>query len=633
MLERITHLQIGDRRVGPGEPTYIIVEAGINHNGSPRIARQLIDAAADAGADAIKFQKRDLRMQYSPELLANLAEADKELQFLVPFLEEAELSDEVFRSLAKHARERGLEFLCTPWDEASADFLEALEVPAYKVSSADLTNIFLLEHLVTTGKPLILSTGMSRWQEIEYAANFLREHDVQFAFLHCQSTYPAAFKDVNLRFMRRLAELGVPVGYSGHERGIAVSTVAAALGACIIERHITLDRTMPGPDHAASLEPPGLQKQVRDIRNMEAALGSQQRPLSRGEVLNRHALRKSLVAAQNIPAGTVITREMLAALGPGSGISPQRYQELVGKKAPRDIPQGEQFHESDITGATPQQISAAFPRRWGPVVRYRDAAALAQWQPDVLEFHLTDTDLEHFPQDLGQFEPELIVHAPEYRHGQLLDLCSTDESVRQAGLELIADTCEAARRLAEHFPNQDGPVKVIVHAGGMSFDGPLDDNTELIENLARSMAVLRREQGVELLLENLPPFPWYFGGQWYGNVFMDPQEIADFCQAHGGRICFDLSHATLWCNHVGADILEYIRTIKPWIAHLHIADSSGVDGEALQIGEGETDFVTVMAELADVDAALIPEVWLGHQLGGEPFLVALQRLAGAIETD
>ncbi len=630
MSERITHIQIGSRRVGPDEPVYIIAEAGINHNGNPQIARQLIAAAADAGADAIKFQKRDLRLQYSPELLEDLTEADKELQFLIPFLEEAELSDEIFRRLAEYARACGLEFLCTPWDEASVDFLESLEVPAYKIASPDLTNIFLLEHLAATGKPLILSTGMSRWEEIEHTVNFLRQRGVQFALLHCQSTYPAPFKDVNLRFMRRLAELGVPIGYSGHERGIAVSTVAAALGACIIERHITLDRSMPGPDHAASLEPQGLGKQVRDIRNMEAALGGPDRPLSRGEIVNRHALRKSLVAAQDIPGGAEITREMLTALGPGSGISPQRYPELVGHSVPREIRKGEQFRESDITGVTPQQVSAVFPRRWGPVVRYRDAAALAQWQPDVMEFHLTDQDLEHFPEDLGQFEPELIVHAPEYRHGQLLDLCSTDELARQAGIELIADTCEVARRLAEHFPNQTGPVKIVAHTGGMSFDGFLDDNIALYDNLAQAMELLRHEEGVELLLENLPPFPWYFGGQWYGNVFMDPQEIADFCQAHGGRICFDLSHATLWCNHVGGVITEYIQTVKPWITHLHIADSSGVDGEALQIGEGETDFVAVMAELADVDAALIPEVWLGHQQDGESFLVALQRLVEAI---
>ncbi|MCK4322972.1 MAG: N-acetylneuraminate synthase family protein [Armatimonadetes bacterium] len=627
MTNTTPYIQIGDRRVGPGEPTYIIAEAGINHNGNPETARKLIEVAVEAGVDAIKFQKRDLRCQYAPELFSDLADADKELQYLIPFLEQAELPDHVVRNLAEEARQQGLEFLCTPWDEASVDFLESLDMPAYKISSPDLTNLFLLEHAVATGKPLIISTGMSRWEEIVATVQFLKDRDVEFALLHCQSTYPAAFRDIHLRAMERLAQFGVPVGYSGHERGIAISTVAAALGACIIERHITLDRTMRGPDHAASIEPQGIAKQVRDIRLMEQALGKRERPLARGEIINRHALRKSLVAVEDIPAGTVITREMLTARGPGSGVNPQRYPEVIGRPAPRNIRQGEQLREWDTTGITPDQVIAQFPGCWGLVVRYRDAERFAHWEPNLLEFHLTDQDLDNLPEQLGEFESELAVHAPEYYHGELLDLCSSDESVCQAGLSLVAKTCEVARQLVRHFPNQTEPVKVIVHAGGMSYEEPLADNSALIARLASSMEVLRREEGVELLLENLPPFPWYFGGQWYGNAFIDATEIADFCQTYGGRICFDLSHAFLSCNHTGADIIDFIKTVKPWIAHLHIADSSGTDGEALQIGTGETDFSAVMTELADVDAAIIPEIWFGHQRDGEPFLIALQRLS------
>ncbi len=627
MGSTVPYIQIGNRRVGPGEPTYIIAEAGINHNGNPETARELIAVAAKAGADAIKFQKRDLRCQYAPELFSDLVNADKELQYLIPFLEEAELPDHVFCDLAEEARQQGLEFLCTPWDEASVDFLETLDMPAYKISSPDLTNLFLLERVAATGKPLIVSTGMSRWEEIVTTVQFLKDRGVQFALLHCQSTYPAAFRDIHLRAMERLRQFNVPVGYSGHERGIAVSTVAVALGACIIERHITLDRTMRGPDHAASLEPQGIAKQVRDIRLIEQALGKRERPLARGEIINRHALRKSLAAAVDIPAGTIITKEMLTALGPGSGVNPQRYPQLIGRPAQRNLRQGEQLREWDITGIAPDQVVAQFPGRWGLVVRYRDAEQFARWGPDLLEFHLTDRDLDAQPTELPEFETELAVHAPEYYHGELLNLCSSDETVRQAGLSLVAKTCEVVRQLVQYFPNQTEPVKVIVHAGGMSYEEPLGDNSALIANLARAMEILRGEEGVELLLENLPPFPWYFGGQWYGNVFMDPVEIADFCQTHGGRICFDLSHASLWCNYTGADIIDFIKTVKPWIAHLHIADSSGIDGEALQIGIGETDFSAVMAELADVDAVIIPEIWLGHQRDGEPFLIALQRLS------
>lgn len=630
MARTISHIRIGDRLVGEGQPTYIIAEIGINHNGNPEIARQLIEVAAEAGADAVKFQKRDLRLLYPREVLEDLTTAEKELQFVIPFIEQAQLSDAVFVNLADYTRSHGLEFLCTPWDEASADFLASLNVAAYKVASPDLTNMFLLDHLAQKGKPLIVSTGMSAWEEIQCTTEFLHEREVDFALLHCQSTYPAAFKDVNLNFMERLRELGVPVGYSGHERGIAISMAAAALGACIIERHITLDRAMTGPDHATSLEPQGLHKQVRDIRVMETARGTTRRSLSRGEILNRHALRKSLAAARDIQAGEVITKDSLQALGPGSGITPQRYEELIGCRIRRDIRQGEQFRESDLRDITPQQMVARFPRRWGPVVRYRDAAQLVQWNPHVLEFHLTDQDLDSTPPHLPQFEQELVVHAPEYYHGQLADLCTEREDVRESSIALVARVCETARDLTTYFPQQPGPVKIVVHPGGMTYDAPVADNTALLGNLARSAAELWQQPGVEILLENHPPLPWYFGGQWYSNVFVRADEIAQFCQSHGGRICFDLSHAQLWCNYAGEDIIHYIRTIKPWIAHLHLADSSGTDGEALQIGEGETDFAAVMAELDDTDAAIIPEIWLGHRHEGEGFLVALQRLAEAL---
>ncbi len=623
-------IKIGDRTVGTGQPVYIIAEIGINHNGDPHLARQLIDIAADAGVDAVKFQKRALRNIYPGSILDDLSNADKELQFVIPFLQQAELSNQDMADLADYAARRKVQFLCTPWDEESVDLLEDIGVPAYKVASPDLTNVFLLERLAQTGKPLIVSTGMSRWEEIQYTVDFLKQRGVQFALLHCQSTYPAPFKDIHLRFMERLREFGVPVGYSGHERGIAVSTCAAALGACIIERHITLDRTMPGPDHAASLEPPGLRKQVRDIRVMEQARGSVQRPLSRGEILNRHALAKSLVAARDIKSGETLTRADLAALGPGTGLSPQRYHELIGRVMRRDIRAGEQFRESDLLDEPPQAIVAGFPLRWGPVARYRDARLLAAWNPHVMEFHLTDRDLDTPIPDLGEFSQELIVHAPEYYHGQLLDLCTTNERQRQASIDLVLRTCDTARQLRRHFPTQRDAVKIVVHPGGMTYDGFLRDTTQLYANLERSAERLYQEKDVCILLENLPPFPWYFGGQWYSNVFTGAAEIARFCREHDASITYDLSHAQLWCNHSGDDLLEHIQTVKPYIKHLHIADSLGTDGEGLQIGDGETDFAAVLPLLKDIPAAWIPEIWLGHRNEGEGFVIALQRLSEAL---
>jgi sialic acid synthase SpsE/sugar phosphate isomerase/epimerase len=634
------HIHIGTQLVGDGCPAYIIAEVGINHNGNPEMARRLVDIAAEAGVNAVKFQKRQLTSLYSEQALECLDAEDKELQFLIPYLQQAELPDDVLSDLAAHARGRGIEFLCTPWDSESVAALEPLNCPAYKVSSADLTNLPLLEVLTTTGKPLVLSTGMSRLAEIARTVDFLRERGTWFALLHCHSAYPAAFKDLNLHFMARLREFGVPVGYSGHERGIAVSTAAVALGACILERHITLDRSLPGPDHAASLEPQGIGKLVRDIRNVETALGKPERGFSRGEVMNRHALAKSLAASREIKAGETLTAEMITLIGPGSGLSGQRAGELVGKRADRDIAAHELFREADITGISAEELAAEIPFRWGQVVRFHDVDALAHPKAQVLEFHLTERDLAGAPY-AGPVRPqELVLHAPEHFGGRLFDLCAADPRQRLASLDLLRATFVRAEAMRGMFTGTPERAKIVVHPGGIIFDEPsaqhAGDPQAALANLAQSLTDLGPTPGIEVLLENLPPFAWSFGGQWFSTVFLAPDEIAGFCAEHGTGLCLDISHAALWCNLAGRDVAEYVRLVRPHVRHIHVADASGTDGEGLQIGEGDVDFPRVLAELDGLDAAsrdnvaaLMPEVWLGHHRGGEAAWTALARLTEA----
>ncbi|MBC7288616.1 MAG: N-acetylneuraminate synthase family protein, partial [Armatimonadetes bacterium] len=435
-----------------------------------------------------------------------------------------------------------------------------------------------------------------------------------------------AFKDINLRVMLRLMEFGVPVGYSGHERGIAVSTCAAALGACIIERHITLDRTMPGPDHAASLEPPGLQKQIRDIRIIEVALGHDRRSPSRGELLTRVSLGKSLVAARDIMAGEIITWDMLSARSPGTGVSPQRALELIGKPAPRDFKAGERFLEADITGQQPADIVAASPFPWGASVRFHDAEAIASsLSPDLLEFHLTDMDLDRGVPEMPQFRQALSTHCPEYYHGKLLDICSADEATRQWSVSVVKRAADVARRLAELFPQSPRPL-LVVHPGAMSYEDFLADPAPLAAAFARSVEELSGISDLQIVYENLPPFPWYFGGQWYGNYFCSPEDIVSACTELGIYICFDTSHAQLWCNHAQCNLIDFFDAVRAWIRHVHVADASGVDGEGLQIGMGEVDFHQLLPRLVSLGLPLLMEVWLGHHSGGEGFVVAVSRL-------
>lgn len=614
-------IRIGDRLVGEGQSTYIIAEIGINHNGILEYALKLIDIAVDSGADAVKFQKRQLDKIYPKRLIDDPNADEKGFQYMIPFLREMELSDDEYRRIVEYCRDKGITFLCSAWDTESADFLESLGMPAYKIASPDMTNLPLLEHVAAKGKPLIVSTGMSTFEEVKITVEFLKGLGAEFALLHCNSTYPCPFEDINLRFMDTLRQFGVPVGYSGHERGIATSTVAAALGACIIERHITLDRTMEGPDHAASLEPQGLRKMIRDIRQMEAAMGTGEKYFSQGEVLNREILGKSLVAVCSIRKGETITRDMIAVKCPGKGLSPQRLNELLGRVAVRDLEADDLFFERDLGVKPKTELLSEIPWDWGVIVRFRDVENFLRFEPKIFEFHFTYEDLND-PGIEGQFPQRLFIHAPEWWHRSLLDLCARGERHRRASVAVVQQTIERAREMAPHFAGQP---TVIAHPGAMSLE-PISDARSLIENLRRSVAELDAD-GVTLLFENLPPRPWYFGGQWITNAFMDAHEIRAFCEDTGFDLCFDTCHTQLYCNLYHLDPVEQIRVLKPFIRHLHVSDASGIDGEGLQIGEGMTDFKAVFEALGEGPYSLVPEIWRGHHNEGESFLIALERLA------
>jgi N-acetylneuraminate synthase len=247
----------------------------------------------------------------------------------------------------------------------------------------------------------------------------------------------------------------------------------------------------------------------------------------------------------------------------------------------------------------------------------------------MLEFHFTDQDLdEHYPGK--DHEIKLVVHAPEFFERTLVDLCSQDDRQRGQSVELIQKTINLTREMAPHF--KDKP-KVIVHTGGMSLDNPVENRKELYDNLRTSVNDLDYE-GVELLLENLPPHPWYFGGQWLTNAFMDAYEIRDFIKPLGLDMCFDTSHAKLYCNWAHVDFYEQVKVLLPYIRHLHLSDGAGLDGEGLQIGEGTIDWVHFFEVIGagrpdGYHGTMIPEIWRGHQRGNEGFVIAIRRLSEA----
>jgi N-acetylneuraminate synthase/sialic acid synthase len=332
-------IQIGQRQVGEGQPCFVIAEGGVNHNGDPRLAAELVHIAARCQADAVKFQKRTIHELLTREALERPYRHQNSLGATYgEHRQKLELDESEWYRLRDLAVRLGLEFMGSAWDRGSADLLEALDSPAIKLPSAVLTDLGLLDYVARKGRPMVVSTGMSSLQEVDQAVDRILRHTDQLVLLQCTSAYPSEFVDVNLRVMDTFRQrYGVLVGYSGHERGISVTEAAATLGACVVERHFTKDRTLAGPDHAASLEPTGLQKLVRDIRQIEMAMGSGEKTIAPAEVAVRARLGKSVVAAEHIVAGSVIDAAMLTAKSPGDGIPANQLEELIGRVAAVDV--------------------------------------------------------------------------------------------------------------------------------------------------------------------------------------------------------------------------------------------------------------------------------------------------------
>ena len=323
-----------------GNRTFIIAEAGVNHNGYVELAMKLIDTAKDAGADAVKFQtfkaenvvvKDAQKAEYQKETTGKGSQYE--------MIKKLELTEYDFKELADYAKKRDILFLSSPFDKVSVDLLDDIDVPVFKIASGEITNFPLLKHIAGKGKPIILSTGMATLGEIEDALRVIRDVGADYVvLLHCVTSYPAKMEDVNLRVIETLERaFKLPVGFSDHTLGITVPIAAVSLGAVVIEKHFTLDKNLPGPDHKASLEPDELKEMVVAIRDVEKALGDGIKLPTKEEEKIKKVARRSVVAKVDIPKGTTITEDMLDVKRPGTGIAPKYWHSIVGRKAKENI--------------------------------------------------------------------------------------------------------------------------------------------------------------------------------------------------------------------------------------------------------------------------------------------------------
>ncbi|MEW5944770.1 MAG: N-acetylneuraminate synthase family protein [bacterium] len=331
---------VGNRMIGPGNPCFIIAEAGSNHGRDLKRAFNLIAAAAEAGADAVKFQTFSARTLFSEKApVAGKKKKSGAPQTIWDVLRKLELPREWHPKLRDYCEKKKVIFLSTPFDERAVDELERVGVPAYKIASVDITYVQLLKKVASTRKPILLSTGMADLGDIEDALDVIYgENNRRVALLHCAVNHPPRFEDLNLRAMDTMRDaFNVPVGFSDHTMSITPDVIAAARGACIIEKHFTLSRNLPGPDHPFALEPAELGEMCRAVRFTEQALGSPVKQCTGAERENYRLHRRSLVAAADIPGHAKISRRMLAVKRPGYGIQPSMLNLVVGRKAKRDI--------------------------------------------------------------------------------------------------------------------------------------------------------------------------------------------------------------------------------------------------------------------------------------------------------
>lgn len=333
-------IKIGDKLIGKDNPCFIIAEAGVNHNGKLELAKKLVDVAKEAGVDAVKFQTFKTanltteRAELTEYQERNIGKKESQLKML----KRLELSYENFKKLKKYCDKKKIIFLSTPHSKDAIDFLEPL-IPAYKIGAGDLTNLPFLEKIARKKKPIILSTGMATLTEVEGAVRTIKKAgNNKIILVHCTTNYPCPLKEVNLRAMLTLKkELGLPVGYSDHTLGVVVPIMAVALGAEVLEKHFTVDKSLPGPDHSLSLDSKELKEMVEIIRKTEIALGTDIKKPNKSEEKIKKIIRKSIIAKTGISKMTTITKNMLIIKRPGIGIEPKYLNKVIGKRAKKDI--------------------------------------------------------------------------------------------------------------------------------------------------------------------------------------------------------------------------------------------------------------------------------------------------------
>ncbi len=630
-----------------------ISEIGINHNGKLNIAKKLIVQSQLAGATYVKFQLRDLKQLYNPDFIKNSSDSESANQFIFTQLKKSFISKKNYQKLFRFSKEIGLKVMVTPFDEKSLKICKDSNIDAIKVGSPDFENIFLIEKIIKLNKPIYLSTGMTTHNDIKKIISFINRKNkkkLNITYLHCVSSYPPREDEINLKYIKTLKKLAGnnKIGYSGHERGINPSILSVYFGARVIERHITLNKQMIGPDHNSSVTFKELKNLIKISKNVYEitqnnkpslkkflnkfnlnkniiSIGENKKIISNNALFNKKILGKSFVYKSNLKKGSKIKIGNIKLVSPGKILGSLDFKKFLNKKIIKNVKKNHYVKLDDFNSYKKKNYK--INRNWGLVGRLGDFEQFIHEKASLVEIHLTWRELINPKLPKKNFKQELVIHAPEYFNDKLIDFTTNNKKILNNSYEMMENISSLIDKIKNnfYFDEKKGP-KLVLHPGGHSEFA--EDNLSKINryrNLMKNINKLK-SKNYNLLLENMPPFPWYYGGMYYQHIFSDSEEIISFCKESNLNICYDTSHAKLSSNLLKRNFINFSKKILKYTDYLHISDAKGTDGEGLQIGNGEINFKEFFELAKNNNASFIPEIWNGHLEDGKGFKKALEKL-------
>lgn len=618
---------------------YHIAEIGKNSDGDLGRCEVLLRGVAKAGANAVRFVHFSTSDSVHPQALLPNAQRAWSLKLELPFLSERLFTAEEYRTILGWCAELGLDFVGTPWDIPSYDLLAECGVEHFKINSLNAHNFPLVTRVLKEAARVYLSTGGLGEGQVRKLWAELPVDGRDVVLMHAVTAYPAPVSTINMRALEVLRGIHPQVGYSSNDLLDTTGPAAVALGATVFDKHVHLTDS-DQPAHRASVSVADYAAMIEDTGRFTATLGRTSKQESRGEMANRDVLAKGLVLARDVPEGRTITPDDLALQLPPKGALAEAWPEVVGTTASRHLAKGEYLFTSDVRGQggrgeeqDPDFLGprGLVPGTRGVVVRLKDIDEMTRGRDfDYVEVHYAASDLER-PDDFGEYDLDLAVHLPEYASGVLLDLCSYDEALRRYSIDIINRVMDRARGLKKHFLRCADDVRFVIHPGALTYPRLLDDPERQYALFADSMNRLDTS-GLQILVENMTPYAWFIDGDWspkqgQSNSFMESGAMASFLSENNYSMCLDLCHAKLFCNAAGVELSEYMRTVKPFVRHIHFSDCTGIDGEGVQVGEGEINWAEVCETFADYQFGWTPEIWNGHLDHGRKFVQAHRLLA------